>query len=127
MAFFLIGVVVIFDEEVNAALQVHHQILRIPQGQFDVQEPLLTTEFLACSFYLIALLLCVVHLHEEQELIAALWEAVLGEEKSLHRGGAIEYDKADIFGGVYFGRVGDDIEHGDECLADHQILRELIG
>lgn len=127
MAFFLIGIVVIFDEQVDAALKVHHQILRIPQGQFDIEESLLTTEFLTCSFYLVALLFSVVHLHEEEELITALREAILGEEEGLHRGGTIEHDEADILRGVYFGWVGDDIEHGDECFADHQVLRQLIG
>lgn len=85
MAFFLIGIVVIFDEQVDAALQVHHQILRIPQCQFDIEQSFLTAEFLTCSFYLITLLLSVVHLHEEQELITALGEAILGEEEGLHR------------------------------------------
>lgn len=64
LPFFLVGIVVVFNEQVDASFEVGHQILRIIEGQSNELKRMLAAElFSHCSNH-IRLLFCVVHLHE---------------------------------------------------------------
>lgn len=126
-ALFVVGVVIASDESNELPVETDNKVLRVLKGKSDIDEPALTTELLPRALHLVVLLLRVVHLHQKQKFFTFFGDATLGEVERLHRGRTVKSDKADILRRVDFCRICDDIEHGDEGLANHEVRDEVVG
>ena len=126
-ALFVVRVVIAPDESNQLSVETHNKVLRVLKGKPDIDEPALTTELLPRAFHLVVFLLRVVHLHKKQKFFTFLGDATLGEVERLHRGRTVKSDKTDILRRVDFSRICDDIEHGDESLANHEVGDEVVG